>query len=56
MSLKPSDTHEPRYEVSLSVGVARFDPKRPVSLAKLIAMGDEAMYEEKNKRPKSCSP
>jgi len=32
--------------------MARFDPKRPVSLGKLIATADAAMYEEKKNHPK----
>jgi diguanylate cyclase (GGDEF)-like protein len=50
-SLKGSSTEESRYELSLSIGMARFDPKHPVSLGKLIASADEAMYEEKKHRP-----
>jgi diguanylate cyclase (GGDEF)-like protein len=49
-ALKGSDAKETRYELSLSVGMARFDPKHPVSLGKLIAAADEAMYEEKKSR------
>jgi diguanylate cyclase (GGDEF)-like protein len=51
-NLKGSNAGESRYELSLSVGMSRFDPKNPVSLGKLIASGDEAMYEEKKKRPR----
>ena len=36
-----------RYPLSLSVGVARFDPKCPVSLGQLMARADQAMYEQK---------
>jgi diguanylate cyclase (GGDEF)-like protein len=49
--LKGANADESRYELSLSVGVARFDPKHPVSLGKLIATADEAMYDEKKSRP-----
>jgi two-component system, cell cycle response regulator len=45
--LKGSNADESRYRLSLSVGMARFDPKRPISLGKLISAADEAMYEEK---------
>jgi hypothetical protein len=31
--------------------MARFDPKRPASLGKLISIADEAMYEHKKNRP-----
>jgi diguanylate cyclase (GGDEF)-like protein len=51
-SVKESNGGESRYELSLSVGMSRFDPKNPVSLGKLIASADEAMYEEKKKRPR----
>jgi GGDEF domain-containing protein len=37
--------------LSLSIGMARFDPKHPVSPGTLIATAEEAMYEEKRKRP-----
>ena len=46
-NLKRSNADESRYKIALSVGMARFDPKQPVSLGKLIAAADEAMYEEK---------
>jgi diguanylate cyclase (GGDEF)-like protein len=46
-SLASSSSDESRYKLSLSVGMARFDPKRPTSLGKLISMADEAMYEHK---------
>jgi two-component system cell cycle response regulator len=53
-NLKGSNADESRYQLSLSVGMARFDPKRPISLGKLIANADEAMYEEKKNRPNLC--
>lgn len=37
-------------ELSLSVGVARFDPKHAVSLGELMCDADKAMYEQKRKR------
>jgi diguanylate cyclase (GGDEF)-like protein len=49
-SLKESSANEHRYDLSLSVGMARFDPKHPVSLGKLMSMADEAMYDEKKNR------
>jgi diguanylate cyclase (GGDEF)-like protein len=51
-TLKGSNSADSRFRLSLSVGMARFDPKRPVSLGKLIATADAAMYEEKKNRPK----
>jgi diguanylate cyclase (GGDEF)-like protein len=54
-NLKGSNANESRYQLSLSVGMSRFDPKHPVPLGKLIANADEGMYEEKKIRPKLCS-
>ena len=54
-NLKKSNAIESRYELSLSVGVARFDPKRAISLGELIAQADEAMYEQKRNHQKSCN-
>ena len=53
-NLKRLHTGESRYEMSLSVGMARFDPKRPIPLGKLLAAADEAMYEEKRNRTRLC--
>jgi diguanylate cyclase (GGDEF)-like protein len=53
--LKKSNSGESRYQVSLSVGVARFDPKRVVSLGELMVQADEAMYEQKRNHQKSFS-
>jgi len=41
------------YELSLSVGIARFDPKDTFSLEELMAKADGALYEHKRKRRKS---
>ena len=49
-NIKGSNAEESHYELSLSVGMSRFDPKHPVSLGKLIAGADDAMYEEKRNR------
>src|SRR5271156_6581836 len=46
-NLKKSAATEPRYHLSLSVGVARFDPKRAISLGELMVEADKAMYEKK---------
>jgi len=53
-TLKKSNAGESRYQLSLSVGVARFDPKRAVSLGELMAQADEAMYEQKRNHQKFC--
>jgi len=46
-SLRKASAEESRYQLSLSVGVARFDPKSRVSLGDLMAKADRAMYEDK---------
>jgi diguanylate cyclase (GGDEF)-like protein len=53
-SLKKSNATEPRYELSFSVGVARFDPQRAVSLGELMEQADRAMYEKKRSRLQPC--
>jgi diguanylate cyclase (GGDEF)-like protein len=53
-SLKKANATEPRYELSLSVGVARFDPHCSVSLGELMALADRAMYEKKRSRLQPC--
>ncbi|MCX8021194.1 MAG: sensor domain-containing diguanylate cyclase [Syntrophorhabdaceae bacterium] len=35
------------YILSISVGVARYDPKNPSSLSELMALADSRMYEQK---------
>ncbi|HTZ74106.1 MAG TPA: GGDEF domain-containing protein [Candidatus Aquilonibacter sp.] len=51
-SFRKANQEEPRYELCMSVGVARFDPLDNVTLADLMAEADSAMYEEKrNKKP-----
>jgi diguanylate cyclase (GGDEF)-like protein len=47
-----ADANEFRYELSLSVGVAGFDPTYFVSLEELMAQADQAMYEQKQTQPK----
>lgn len=39
-----------KYRLSLSVGVAHYDPGRPSSLDELIARADRFMYNEKRKK------
>ena len=41
---------EKRYKLSLSVGVARFNPDQPVSLQELMRQADTAMYRQKGYR------
>lgn len=49
-NLKKANAGETRFQPSLSVGAARFDSKRPLSLGELMLQADKAMYEEKRKR------
>ena len=49
-NLRKSSGDESRYTISLSVGVARFDPDDEVSVGKLIEQADLAMYQEKKKK------
>jgi diguanylate cyclase (GGDEF)-like protein len=51
-SLMELQAHEIRYDLSVSVGMVRFDPRESVSLEELLARADEAMYENKRKQPK----
>jgi diguanylate cyclase (GGDEF)-like protein len=51
-SLQASNVVESRYNLSVSVGVARFDPKNPVSLGELMEQADQSMYAKKRNRPK----
>jgi diguanylate cyclase (GGDEF)-like protein len=53
-SLRKASAEESRYQLSLSVGVARFDPKSGVSLGDLMAKADRAMYEDKSSRRRVC--
>jgi diguanylate cyclase (GGDEF)-like protein len=53
-SLKKLNAGESRYRVSVSIGVARFDPKHAISLGELMAQADKAMYEQKRSHQKSC--
>ena len=48
-----ADANEFRYELSLSIGVAGFDPTYFVSLEELMAQADQAMYEQKQTQRKS---
>jgi len=48
--LKASNTGEFSHELSLSIGAARFDPKKPVSLEQLLTQADRSMYRRKKDR------
>lgn len=51
--IRESSVKETRYVLSVSVGMARFDPRRSSSLADLLAKADQAMYQVKRGRSKS---
>jgi diguanylate cyclase (GGDEF)-like protein len=53
-SLKKSNAGESRYSLSLSVGMARFDPQRAESLGVLMEKADKDMYEQKRSRQANC--
>jgi diguanylate cyclase (GGDEF)-like protein len=48
--LKSISAEECHYEISLSVGLARFDPGGRASIGELMAKADHAMYEHKRRR------
>ncbi len=45
--IKQANEHGHLSRLCLSTGVARFDQKRPISLAQLLARADKNMYEQK---------
>ena len=51
--LKSIPTEQLPYAISLSLGVARFDPDSRTSITELIVKADKAMYEQKRQRSKS---
>jgi diguanylate cyclase (GGDEF)-like protein len=48
-----NDKVDSPHKLSLSVGVARFDPQNPVSLGELLALADREMFEHKRARASS---
>jgi diguanylate cyclase (GGDEF)-like protein len=48
--LKSIRAEQSRYEISLSLGVARFDPRNRTSIGELMVKADQAMYEQKRRR------
>ena len=48
--LKSISAEQSRYEVSLSLGVARVDPRNVTSIGELMAKADRAMYEQIRRR------
>jgi diguanylate cyclase (GGDEF)-like protein len=51
-ALRKSNPGASGYELSLSVGAARFDPQHAVSLGELMEQADKDMYEQKRRRPR----
>ena len=51
-SIRKANEDEPRYNLSVSIGVARFNPMDNVTLADLMADADRAMYEKKRSKSK----
>jgi diguanylate cyclase (GGDEF)-like protein len=49
-NLKHANAGETRYSLSLSIGVARFDPRRPATLDQLMEQADQEMYSVKRAR------
>jgi diguanylate cyclase (GGDEF)-like protein len=49
-SLEKTNAEESRYNLSFSIGAARFDPEAPCSLSELMAMADRDMYVQKKYR------
>ena len=49
-SLDLESSGERRYRLSISVGVARFDPRNPNTLDELLHVADRAMYQAKRAR------
>ena len=46
-NLSAEGSRDPRYSLSLSVGVARFDPRSALTLSDLLEHADQAMYKAK---------
>ena len=49
--LQELNADQPRYDLKLSIGAARYDPRKPVLLSELMEQADRAMYQRKHKHP-----
>jgi diguanylate cyclase (GGDEF)-like protein len=54
-NLDKVNAEESRYKLSLSVGVAKYDPQFPLSLGELMASADQDMYKHKKLRTFAAS-
>jgi diguanylate cyclase (GGDEF)-like protein len=54
-NIDKANAEESRYKLSLSVGVARYDPHFPVPLGALMQAADRDMYKHKRFRPPAAS-
>ena len=45
--LNSEGSHDPRYSLSLSIGVARYNPRSLITLEELLNYADQAMYKAK---------
>jgi diguanylate cyclase (GGDEF)-like protein len=54
-NLEEANADEFRYKLSLSAGVARYDPQAPASLGELMAAADQEMYKQKILRNSAAS-
>jgi diguanylate cyclase (GGDEF)-like protein len=43
------------YKISISMGIARYDPENPCSLDDLMSRADKLMYKQKRSRKRSRS-
>lgn len=44
------------FTLSMSIGIVRFDPRRPCSLEDLMSRADTLMYESKNRKKETAAP
>jgi diguanylate cyclase (GGDEF)-like protein len=54
-NLAKANADEPRFHLSLSIGVARYDPHFPLSLSELMAHAGKDMYRHKYRRAYAAS-
>ncbi len=51
-NLDISNSKKNKYTLSLSIGIAHYDPQHPVTLEELLIQGDKLMYEQKIRKKK----